>query len=281
MRKLKLRWKAFTLIELLVVVAIIALLISILLPSLSRARELSKRTVCLSNIRGVGQGMYIYAQDGDRFPAYAGTNTVGSMTIFNPPDRTGDGAGSGPSTTGVPSPTVDLWLLLRANNCTPKQFNCPSTTDTPDPAQDTTAYYDFLTSTNLSYAYQYQHSSTRQIIGTASEPNFPILADSNPYIKGGVQSALPADRRAQWRGNSTNHTAREVSNVLFVDGHGESPKDPAVGLPGRNDPSSPVFKPQDNIYSTHLANQFVDPGNQRPTATLCALGGRSDTCLVP
>ena len=54
---------AFTLIELLVVIAIIALLISILLPSLSRARELSKRLVCASNIKGIGTSAKIYAND--------------------------------------------------------------------------------------------------------------------------------------------------------------------------------------------------------------------------
>jgi len=55
--------RAFTLIELLVVVGIIALLMGILMPSISRAREAGKRTKCLANLRSVGQGIRGYMDD--------------------------------------------------------------------------------------------------------------------------------------------------------------------------------------------------------------------------
>lgn len=62
--------KGFTLIELLVVVSIIALLVSILLPALNKARKQTRRVTCATQLRQCGVSMYLYAtQDGkDHLP---------------------------------------------------------------------------------------------------------------------------------------------------------------------------------------------------------------------
>jgi prepilin-type N-terminal cleavage/methylation domain-containing protein len=60
------RLKGFTLIELLVVIAIISLLVSILLPSLNRAKALARNVLCANNLRSAGLTMQFYLEDHQR-----------------------------------------------------------------------------------------------------------------------------------------------------------------------------------------------------------------------
>jgi len=76
--------RGFTLIELLVVIAIISLLVSILLPSLNKAKELARKVVCSANLRAIYYAWNMYRHDADGYlvPCYTDGYTTREPTWY-------------------------------------------------------------------------------------------------------------------------------------------------------------------------------------------------------
>jgi len=105
--------RGFTLIELLVVVAIIALLIAILLPSLSRARDMAKRTTCATNLKGQGGSFAVYAaQFNDRLPVFANDP---SEWLHDEALQVGDAFLSTTLSNNISADSIRRWFYCPAN----------------------------------------------------------------------------------------------------------------------------------------------------------------------
>jgi prepilin-type N-terminal cleavage/methylation domain-containing protein len=79
------RGRAFTLVELLVVVAIIALLLGILLPSLNQARELVRSTICKSNLKQLMYANQMYATENRDYLPFPNSDTMERLGFWDGP----------------------------------------------------------------------------------------------------------------------------------------------------------------------------------------------------
>jgi type II secretory pathway pseudopilin PulG len=241
------------------VVAIIALLISILLPSLARARELSKRAVCGKNLSGIGQAVATYAADKENsgffpIPAHKLPTTAGLCEVSYV--KKIGAARNSPSNTNSAaiSTTRALWMLVRApkSPVTPKLCICPSSDGMPNDDTDYKLAWDFgktpipsLPSAEnykqISYGMQVPFGQAGR--GTMERAiQMALAADKGWYSNSqeggqtdpGTVSASSTSTPEDWKPwNSPNHGGTgegEGQNILFGDFHVEFSRNPIVGL---------------------------------------------------
>jgi len=281
--------RGFTLIELLVVVAIIALLIAILLPSLGKARELSNRSVCAANLRGISQSMNVYAADNSDLYPVVGKGGAATTSGGGVPTTTADATLNSMYAVGANFMSVpqNMWVLVLTGQVAPKQYLCKS-----DPGQVT--YASATTGTNyntnfndgtanngiitsLSYSFDWAWTSTPSIGGwwkNATDAGLPIGADMAPLDGSGTAPNVVKVSVNNKNGNSYTHQF-DGQNVAYGDSHAEFAR---LNNVGQNN---------DNIWlanggtTSPTAGTAVTAWNTAPNVGTGGSQGNWDIAMVP
>lgn len=236
--------KGFTLIELLVVISIIAMLLAILMPALSKVKEKAREVICRTHLRSVGLGMLLYIEDYDG----KAFNSSGSNSFFWK-DTNGDYL-----TPNVGNP---YWGVAYKDYIgDPDIFECPSFTRVtqliypvdPELIKQAAFGLNFNIYNIENASSEDRKKKSRKLSGIRSHANFIVAHDHvEPRMDGGntdmfYNSGPGTNNLTQYRsGGSRSQYYRGIfrhsmssndqfetkgnANMLWLDGHVDSLKE--------------------------------------------------------
>ncbi|HDZ22600.1 hypothetical protein LCGC14_0660800 [marine sediment metagenome] len=216
------RRKGFTLIELMVVIAIIAILVTILLPSLTKARDLAKKATCQASLNGIGKALALYmAQNDDRTPMIKFDTDYDPATVAVPTETTQTDddydAGTWETTLGD-NPMQNVWLLIAGGLIIEKGFTCAADGDHEDrrsvDSNSDPDRWGWISTKNYSYGIHVPYTTRNNPLpfNQNLEGGIVIFADQLPYDSVEYHKV---DKKSDPPWKPSNHKKLGTAYLLF------------------------------------------------------------------